>query len=278
MNPLRIAEQLRTDYLDLLTTTFSPRQDRLRRDFRAAIEREGFLTREPFVSLAQPYKIAPPLIELVAETRRRFGQVAETPYLHQAKATQRILNGEPVVVATGTGSGKTEAFLMPILDHCFRVAEPDTVKAILVYPMNALANDQRNRIRKLLAGTRVSFGVYTGETKQYGTRPEDAPDNERLTRTEFRAHPPDLLLTNYRMLWSTYSYEAMGGRSSSGRRTNYKMRVGWFCDSLVPIFTGTSRYVCSRFGRHWRIGLEVMARTMQDAAGKPFNYMACGVR
>jgi len=200
MNPLRIADQLRTDYLELLRTTFSPRQDRLRRDFRTAIEREGFLTREPFVSLAQPYKIAPPLDELVAETRRRFGQVAETPYLHQAKATQRILNGEPVVVATGTGSGKTEAFLMPILDHCIREAQPDTVKAILVYPMNALANDQRDRIRKLLAGTRVSFGVYTGETKQYGARPEDAPENERLTRAEFRAHPPDLLLTNYRML------------------------------------------------------------------------------
>ena len=58
MNPLRIAEQLRSDYLELLSTTFSPRQERLRRDFRAAIEREGFLTREPFVSLAQPYKIA----------------------------------------------------------------------------------------------------------------------------------------------------------------------------------------------------------------------------
>ena len=104
------------------------------------------------------------------------------------------------MVATGTGSGKTEAFLMPIIDHCLRVAAPDTLKAILVYPMNALANDQRDRIRKLLAGTEVSFGVYTGETRQWGQRPEGIPDNERLMRSEFRAHPPEILLTNYRML------------------------------------------------------------------------------
>ena len=104
------------------------------------------------------------------------------------------------MVATGTGSGKAEAFLMPIIDHCLRVAAPDTLKAILVCPMNALANDRRDRIRKLLAGTSISFGVYTGETRQWGRRPEGIPENERLMRSEFRAHPPEILLTNYRML------------------------------------------------------------------------------
>jgi hypothetical protein len=200
MNPLRIAEQLRTDYLQLLTTTFAPRQERLKRDFRTAVEREGFLTGEPFVSLALPYQGAAALTELLPETRERFGAIAETPYAHQGEAARRILAGLATVVATGTGSGKTEAFLMPIVDHCLRVAAPDTLKAILVYPMNALANDQRDRIRKLLAGTKVSFGVYTGETRQWGQRPEGIPENERLMRSEFRAHPPDILLTNYRML------------------------------------------------------------------------------
>ena len=74
------------------------------------------------------------------------------------------------MATTGTGSGNTEAFLIPIVDRCLRVAAPDTLKAILVYPMNALANDQRDRIRKLLAGTNVGFGVYTGETRQWGLR------------------------------------------------------------------------------------------------------------
>jgi hypothetical protein len=77
MNPLRIAEQLRTDYLQLLTTTFAPRQERLKRDLRTAVEREGFLSREPFVSLALPYQDAPALTELLPETRERFDAIAE---------------------------------------------------------------------------------------------------------------------------------------------------------------------------------------------------------
>jgi hypothetical protein len=70
-------------------------------------------------------------------------------------------------VATGTGSGKTEAFLYPILDHCLRLRDAgaaDGVVAVLVYPMNALAYDQLERLRDMLAGSGVSFGMYVGST------------------------------------------------------------------------------------------------------------------
>ena len=120
MNPLLIARNLRDEYLRLLKTTFRPRQQELRERFDEEIERDGFLTREPFVALAQPYKFAPPLTELSTETRTRFDRICETPYQHQAEACHRIMGGKPTVVATGTGSGKTEAFLMPIVDHCLR--------------------------------------------------------------------------------------------------------------------------------------------------------------
>lgn len=202
MNPLLIARNLRTEYLRLLKTTFNPRQEDLKQSFHAEIERDGFLTREPFVALAQPYKVAAALTELLPETRRRFAPICDTPYEHQAAATKRIMGGQPTVVATGTGSGKTEAFLMPIVDHCLRTHQPGvhSVKAILIYPMNALANDQNNRIRERLAGTDISYGRYTRETKMWGSRPADVPHNERVIRTEFRAAPPDLLLTNYMML------------------------------------------------------------------------------
>jgi very-short-patch-repair endonuclease len=200
MNPLHIARNLREDYLLLLRTTFNPRQERLREAFLREVERDGFLTREPFVSLAQPYKYAEPLTSLTEETRRRFGEIAERPYAHQAGACQRILEGQPTVIATGTGSGKTEAFLMPIADHCLRHKGEPGPKAILMYPMNALANDQLRRIRERLAGSGVSFGRYTGETQLRGERPADAPEEERCTRAEFRANPPDIILTNYQML------------------------------------------------------------------------------
>jgi ATP-dependent helicase YprA (DUF1998 family) len=202
MNPLLIARNLRTEYLKLLKTAFAPRQTELAEAFRAEIEKDGFLAREPFIALAQPYEHAPPIEGLSAEARARFGPIAERPYRHQSDACHRILQGQPTVLSTGTGSGKTEAFLMPIIDHCLcehRQGE-NSVKAILIYPMNALANDQCARIRRLLDGTTVSFGRYTGETKITGSRPADAPENERILRSEFRASPPDLLLTNYLML------------------------------------------------------------------------------
>jgi ATP-dependent helicase YprA (DUF1998 family) len=133
MNPLRIARNLREDYLRLLRTTFQPRQERLREAFEREIAREGFLTREPFIALASPHQYGPPLTELLEETRRRFSPIADHSFAHQAEACRRILRGEPVVIATGTGSGKTEAFLMPIVDHCLRHRDEPGPKVVLVY-------------------------------------------------------------------------------------------------------------------------------------------------
>ena len=75
-----------------------------------------------------------------------------------------------------------EARLLAALNHphiatIYGVENVDGVRALVLYPMNALANDQRDRIRRLLAGTSISFGVYTGETQQFGTqRPQGIPD------------------------------------------------------------------------------------------------------
>jgi ATP-dependent helicase YprA (DUF1998 family) len=202
MNPLLSARNLRTEYLKLLKTAFNPRQPELAAAFHREIEKDGFLTREPFIALAQPHQYGQPLSELLPQTRERFGPICERPYRHQADACRWIMAGQGTVVATGTGSGKTEAFLMPIIDHCLRVHQDrkNSLKALLVYPMNALANDQCGRIRQLLEGTSISFGRYTRETRMIGVRPADAAPNERVLRAEFRAAPPDLLLTNYMML------------------------------------------------------------------------------
>lgn len=201
MNPLQIAKTLKDDYLKLLRSEFRPRQERLRDAFEAEITREGFLTREPFIALAQPFAIAPPMAQLQPETRRLFAAIAERPYAHQAAACERIAAGKPAIVCTGTGSGKTEAFQIPIVDQCIRSrGGTPSVKAIFVYPMNALATDQRNRLRSVLPGSGVSYGRYTGDTQLMGSRPSDLPDEERCLRQEFRDAPPDLLLTNYQML------------------------------------------------------------------------------
>ena len=107
-------------------------------------------------------------------------------------------------MATGTGSGKTECFLWPILDHCRRHAGEEGVKAILVYPMNALAFDQARRIAKIIHDTpalrgKVSAGLYVGEREK---APHTTMGREHLVtdRETLRERPPHILLTNYKML------------------------------------------------------------------------------
>ena len=135
-----------------------------------------------------------------------------TPYHHQAEAFRRLRtqdeNGarrpDPTLVITGTGSGKTESFLYPVLDHAARARGNGQrgTKALLLYPMNALANDQADRLAKLitdepaLAG--VTAGIYTGESK--GSVRKVTRDSLITDREYMQADPPDILLTNYKML------------------------------------------------------------------------------
>ena len=118
-------------------------------------------------------------------------------------------------ITTGTGSGKTESFLYPILnDLLFDVEKGNKevgVRAIFLYPMNALVNDQIDRVRKILMHCpEITFGFFTGDTPEKSTantrkklgEENDIviPDNELVSREEIRNNPPHLLFTNYSML------------------------------------------------------------------------------
>src|SRR5699024_5895272 len=138
-----------------------------------------------------------------------------TLYLHQQLALETALAGKNMVVSTGTGSGKTESFLIPILAHLLQEKEEHTlcsgVRALLIYPMNALANDQIERLRELLAKCpEITYGSYTGQTKEkYSEALEDykklndgklPSPNELISREQIKQTPPHILLTNYAML------------------------------------------------------------------------------
>ena len=144
-------------------------------------------------------------------------------YLHQDRAIRRLCGpGRPhTVVASGTGSGKTECFLIPAIDWVLRHPTRDGfgrqgsgrgIRVLLVYPMNALVNDQVRRLRQVVGdwgqsdGDRVpiTFARYTSETRQRdaeGRRHEPgAPRNQLLSREEILKNPPDILITNFAML------------------------------------------------------------------------------
>lgn len=147
-------------------------------------------------------------------------------YHHQEAALRRLCSypdreggDRDTVVASGTGSGKTECFLLPAIDWILRHPTRDEsgrpgvgrgIRALLVYPMNALVNDQIRRLRQVVgydhggAPVPVTFARYTSETcetEAEGRRREpDAPVNQLLGRQEILANPPDLLITNFAML------------------------------------------------------------------------------
>jgi superfamily II DNA/RNA helicase/very-short-patch-repair endonuclease len=116
-----------------------------------------------------------------------------TLHLHQRQAVEVARSGRSYVLTTGTGSGKSLAYLVPIVDRVLREGSGGGVKAIVVYPMNALANSQLGELRKFLehgfpAGRPpVTFARYTGQ--------EGDEERRRIL-----ADPPDILLTNYVML------------------------------------------------------------------------------
>lgn len=216
MQPFAAAAAVREDYRHYIETSFAVRDPALKARIGRLIETEKLLWQEAFVSLARPFRSGGSLSDLVDHgvlsprvSRASWG--FETVFAHQAAAARRIGgagDGRNTIIATGTGSGKTEAFLLPIVDDCLRHQAERGVRAVLIYPMNALANDQLERLRRLLAGTGVTFGRYSGDTpyddkdaiERGLPRPPGSPTEERYTRKEIWADPPQILLTNYVML------------------------------------------------------------------------------
>lgn len=129
-----------------------------------------------------------------------------SPYRHQSEAFKRLCGtrGVGTLIATGTGSGKTECFLYPLLDHCLSHRGELGIKAIVVYPMNALATDQAKRFareiasRPELSGLRV--GLFIGGLQASEGERVMTPTSPITCKEAMLQDPPDVLLTNYKEL------------------------------------------------------------------------------
>ena len=222
---LEAANSIRNSYLEYLLSAFDFSDDSISEEFRESLSTRFDLSKGPFVQATPPYKRSKSLRELAVDgvissefsSNSSLVPNSERPlYHHQVEAIKRIAEGRNIIVATGTGSGKTEAFLLPILDSLLRERQAGTlskpgVRAMLLYPMNALANDQLWRLRELLAEVPdVTFGRFTGDTgwedeshlaidymRRYG---EEPLSNEMLSRDRMRETPPHILVTNFAML------------------------------------------------------------------------------
>jgi len=226
MNPVELSRRIEESYRRYLQTTFYFKDPDLRASFEEALE-SGCLSKGPFLEATPvfrrgdtPRALFENLLGFKPDEGFLRAVEGDRPlYLHQTEAIRGAFQGRNVVVATGTGSGKTEAFLYPILLHLYKEHRAGTlcpgVRALILYPMNALANDQRDRLGEMCrhleksdSPFRFTFGQYIGET------PENGADSSRhalehiaarlpgelVLRSEMRETPPHILLTNYSML------------------------------------------------------------------------------
>lgn len=145
------------------------------------------------------------LEELSTKANGHRSLLHDPPYAHQAEAIQQsIVNGKNLLIMTGTGSGKTESFLMPVLAKLAIEASDSpnsfadrAVRALLLYPMNALVNDQLGRLRSMFSDPRVTetfenwagrapqFARYTSRTPYAGVRDKKKDDNRLKSLDEF---------------------------------------------------------------------------------------------
>ena len=226
IHPLQTTALVRDSYLRYLKTIYPFQERDLCDQFWRALEMPNLLVKGPLLEASPPFENGRSIRELIETGVLHPGFRAlcsdalplERPlYLHQEQGVDKVVRGgRNVIIATGTGSGKTEAFLVPILDHLLREDEAGTlahpgVRALLLYPMNALANDQLKRLRRVLGNfSAITFGRYTGETEETESRAEarfrdqfprePRLDNELISRERMRETPPHILLTNYAML------------------------------------------------------------------------------
>lgn len=141
----------------------------------------------------------------------RFPKAAR-PYVHQLHAWRTLLDKQPrsAVITTGTGSGKTECFMVPILEDLIREqAQTGSalvgVRALFLYPLNALINSQQERLdawtRKY--GSNIRFCLYNGKTEERADsicREQQQKPNQILSRELLRKEPAPILMTNATML------------------------------------------------------------------------------
>ena len=220
-SPVEASEHITKKYKRYLKTIFSIDNDIYNKQFHDLLSDQKSLAAGPFLDVSDSFEKGKSISELIeegilAEGFKKINIPIERPlYRHQEEAIRKVSQNNNLIVSTGTGSGKTESFMIPLLNHIIREHEGGTldsgVRALLIYPMNALANDQIERLRDLLADyPEITYGSYTGQTKQkYGdalaeykqlNEGKEPLSNELISREQIKNTPPHILVTNYAML------------------------------------------------------------------------------
>lgn len=236
-NPVKASKNIKEEFINYVETSFSFAEKSLREQFVRELDK--IVAAGPYLEVNDVFQSGKSIEQLIEEgvlsplfrrleekkelsSKNKKSLPIERPlYLHQEKAIRTLVCGKNAVVSTGTGSGKTNCFLIPVINELLREQEHGTlndgIRALFIYPMNALANDQIKNIRKLLMEyPDITFGVYNGATEEDEEKALTVYEamfareeveklrtklsNEKLSRAEMKKNPPHILFTNYAML------------------------------------------------------------------------------
>jgi len=220
-SPVKASKEIVDKYLVYLKTIFKIKDEEYSRLLNNEISKRDYFYKGPYLDVTNSFESGKTTKDLVSngtltKSFLRFNLSHDRKlYKHQELAIEKSLQGRNLVVSTGTGSGKTESFLFPILNYLSKLNEDEMltpgVRAIIIYPMNALANDQMDRLRVILRDyPEITFGSYTGQTQKDYSKAlanfhelndyQNPMSNELISRDQMHDNPPHILITNYSML------------------------------------------------------------------------------
>jgi len=222
LNPLKALDNIKGTYRNYVSSFQEFKNPTIKKWVEESIKDENLLYKGPFIQLNRRFQegdsfdtiideelLHPETPEYFPSNRAHSDPI--TLYKHQSDAIRLISSDKNTIIATGTGSGKSFCFGIPVISTCLKMQEEGIqgIKAIFVYPMNALANSQYDNFAERMHESGLKIAIYTGDTaktrvqglqdyhERYG---RDPYDSELLSREEIQETPPDILITNYVML------------------------------------------------------------------------------
>lgn len=229
LNFVHLYEQMKTDLKKSLLEQWQPKGTKFDQNYQAQLEDiiEKTVSDNILVENMSPWQSATPIYKggtdytnIIESNMLKF-----LPYEHQVKCWEALRSPgttyKSMVVTTGTGSGKTESFMVPLITELAQLNQPGSLKAIFLYPLNALMEDQKSKLNELIekSGGNLTFAVYNGSSPSWEPQHEKVDRallHEVVYREEIRGthywdatqsccvsgggRVPDIILTNPTML------------------------------------------------------------------------------
>jgi len=228
------AEEIRNAVVEYLKATYNFDDKKVEQAFEDFLysKRHGMF-KGPYIQIRLPFE---PIDKAERDSIGHVLTIAPNflPYRHQYEAFKRLTTQnnqpQPVILTTGTGSGKTESFLYPLLDYCYKNIGKPGIKAVILYPMNALATDQARRLAQAIhhykspsgeyvLRDKIRAGLFIGEGRNKAKDRPTRMEEQRIIedRDTLIQAPPDIILTNFKML----DYSLMIARYHNLWKYNY---------------------------------------------------------